>query len=204
MPMNPSQRFGTFGSGPSMGGGISYGAASAFGGGGGGLYGNTFNDPLAVGGGIGYGQASSYGDVLSTDYVDLSKVKAPEISKHQPNKYATSAKSSMKKPGKKEDRSRGVSFGDVTTFHVDKESNATETDKKSKSDVDEEDSEDEDDIENEALAKNAKSDEQKPGIIASMLKKIADLGKRSIKNSLFELSKYLCFILKLNLLLILI
>ena len=181
-----------------MGAGISYGAASTFGAGGGpgmggGLYGNNsgpgmggslygagggFSDPLAMGGdSMGFGGPSAYGDPLATDYVDLSKVKAPEINKHQPNKFATSSRSSMKKPGKKKDEPRGVSFGDVTTFHVDKESNMTDTDKKSKSDADEEDSEDEDDIENEALNKAKKDDEEKPGVIANMLKKIADLGK---------------------------
>lgn len=128
---------------------------------------------------MGYGGPSAYGDPLSTDYVDLSKVKAPEINKFEPSKYATSSKSSMKKQGKKKNEPRGVSFGDVTTFHVDKESQLTETDKKSKSDADDEDSEDEDDIENEALTKESQKKDIKQGIIASMLKKMADLGNFS-------------------------
>lgn len=202
----------------------SFGApSSAFGGMGG--YGmGGYGAPSQMSGGIGFGQASKFGGIgdsgnpfgmsqptgafgsggaLGTDYVDLSNIKPPEIPTHQPNKYATSSKSSLKKPGKNLQGSRGVSFGDVTTFHVDKESQQTGSDKKSKSedndddDEDEDDSDDdEDDIENAALTKklaeNAKKDSApKEGKIAEMMKKmtnidesVTDSGSLGLKKSL--------------------
>ncbi|MDQ7026010.1 MAG: hypothetical protein Q9P44_10675, partial [Anaerolineae bacterium] len=127
--------------------------------------GNPFGMNSASGGNFGGGS-------IATDYVDLSKVQAPEMPTHKPNKYATSSKSSLKKQGKYKDVGKGVSFGDVTTFHVEKESQMTETDKKSKSD--ESDSEeDEDEIENKALkSKLGGKKSNQPGTIADMLSKM--------------------------------
>lgn len=168
-------------------------------------------DPLS--GGIGYGQASNFGGIgdnsnsigypggrnfggagpINTDYVDLRNVKAPDVQTHQPNKFATSSRSSLKKPGKKIDP-RGVSFGENTIHHVDKESQLTETDKKSKSE-DNDDSnsdEDEDEIENKALAKNiaaTKKKEEKPGSIAAMFKKMQNIEESITESGSMGLKK---------------
>jgi hypothetical protein len=219
-----------FGAQPTFGIPSTFGASN-FGSG----YGGFGSDPLSGGGAIGFGQASKFGGIgssgnpfgvsqpmgvfggggaIATDYVDLSNVKAPDINKYQPNKYATSAKSSLKKPGKKKDEPRGVSFGDVTTFHVDKESQLTETDKKSKSEDNDDDSdedEDEDDIENNALAntlaessvkekkmleeKKKKMDNSKdqvqPGSIAQMMKKINNIEESITESGSIGLKKSL-------------
>ena len=201
----------------SMQPGAGYGGASAFGGIGGPMGGSNFgmqnNAPLS--GGIGFGAASKFGGIgdsgnpfgmnsgggdfgggaIATDYVDLSKVKAPEIATHKPNKYATSSKSSMKKPGKFKDGGKGVSFGDVTTFHVDKESQLTETDKKSKSEGDEDSDseEDEDEIQNKALAskleESKKEKKNESGTIADMLKKMNNFDESITESGSIGLKK---------------
>jgi len=215
--------------GPAFGGAASYGGIGSMGGMGG--MGGIGSDPLS--GGIGFGQASKFGgmggggafgnpssiggmpgsDALGTDYVDLSNIKAIDAKQHNPNKFATSSKSSLKKSGKKAGP-RGVSFGDVNTFHFEKESQLTASDRKSKSeenDDDEDDSddddEDEDEIENNALAntlsetsakekklkgkKNNEDDSSKPGAIAQMLKKMSNIEESITESGSMGLKKSL-------------
>ena len=230
---NPGSNFGNPSTYMNQPPSVAFGGASSYGpsmGYGGGNFGTKHRDPLSGGGTIGFGQASRFGgigdmgnpfgfqpggskygvDTIGTDYVDLSNVKAPEMNKFQPNKFATSSKSSMKKPGKKKDEGRGVSFGDVTTFHVDKESNLTGSDKKSKSEddndnenEDDDDYEDEDEIENKALENKLKETAKekkaaadaaaaaKPGTIASMLKKIANIEESITESGSIGLKKSL-------------
>jgi hypothetical protein len=124
-----------------------YGAQPGMYGGQPGYGGSNYPQNQIGGGNIMFGAASKFGDVgskddmmyqnvnlggadaITSDYVDLTKIKEPKVDIHKPNKYATSSKSSLKKKGKKKDDSKGVSFGETKTYFVDKESSYTETDK---------------------------------------------------------------------------